>query len=122
MTEQTTFRPRKGGGRPEAGWAALYAWQVDRASAVPIFRQIYLELRAAILARRLAPGAKLPSTRALAAELGVARASIISAYEQLFAEGYLTGKIGSGTYISSDLPEPVERRTQKRAKVASVSP
>jgi GntR family transcriptional regulator / MocR family aminotransferase len=122
MMMQTTSRARETGSRTEAGWAVLYAWQVDRSSSVPIFRQIYLELRAAILARRLAPGTKLPSTRALAAELGVARASIISAYEQLFAEGYLTGKIGSGTYISSDLPETVERRAQKRAKVASVSP
>ena len=74
-----------------------------------------MEIRSAILARRLSPGTKLPSTRALAGRLGLARASIVSAYEQLLAEGYLTGKVGSGTYISSDLPEPIERRSITRA-------
>ena len=107
--------------RSKAGWAALYAWQVERDSATPIFRQVYLQMRAAILAQRLAPGAKLPSTRALAAELDVARASVISAYEQLLAEGYLAGRVGSGTYISSDLPEPVERRGPRRRKPASAA-
>jgi GntR family transcriptional regulator / MocR family aminotransferase len=97
-------------------WAELYAWQVDRGSGTPLFRQVYLEIRGAILARRLAPGTKLPSTRRLAARLGMARASVVSAYEQLLAEGYLAGKVGSGTYIAPDLPEAVERRDLARAR------
>lgn len=96
-------------------WAELYLWQVDRASGAPLFRQIYLEIRSAILARALGPGTKLPSTRALSSRLRVARASIVAAYEQLLAEGYVSGKVGSGTYISSDLPEPIERRPAKAA-------
>jgi GntR family transcriptional regulator / MocR family aminotransferase len=105
-----------------AGWAALCAWQVERASSTPIFRQVYLQMRGAILGQQLSPGAKLPSTRALAAELGIARSSVIAAYEQLLAEGYLAGRVGSGTYISSDLPEPVERRRLRRKKPASAAP
>src|SRR5262245_9421942 len=99
------------------GWAELYGWHVDRATGTPVFRQIYGEVRTAILSRRLPPGTKLPSTRALATRLAVARASVVSAYEQLLAEGYVTGKIGSGTYISADLPEPIEttRRAARRS-------
>src|SRR5262249_36110564 len=53
----------------------------------------------------LAPGSKLPSSRALAVELGAARNTIVNAYDQLLAEGYLKGKLGSGTYVSQSLPE-----------------
>jgi GntR family transcriptional regulator/MocR family aminotransferase len=42
------------------GWADLYAWQVDRASRTPLFQQIYLQLRTAIVSRTLAPGLRLP--------------------------------------------------------------
>lgn len=59
-----------------------------------------------MLSRALAPGARLPATRALAAWLGAARASVVAAYDQLLAEGYIVGRIGSGTYVSTDLPEP----------------
>lgn len=63
-----------------------------------------------------------PSTRALASRLRVARASVVSAYEQLLAEGYLAGKVGSGTYISSDLPEPLERRAVPRTPITARRP
>jgi GntR family transcriptional regulator/MocR family aminotransferase len=96
-------------------WASLYAWQLTRSSAAPLFRQIYAQLRAAILAQDLRPGTKLPSTRQLASQLSVSRSAVVSAYEQLLAEGYATGKIGSGSYVSSDLPEPVEGRGPKRS-------
>jgi len=102
------------------GWTDLFDWQVDRASQVPIFRQIYLQTRSAILSRTFAPGAKLPSTRELCTRLGVARASVVSAYEQLFAEGYLSGKIGSGSYISSDLPEAIDRGPRDGGKRSAI--
>ena len=89
------------------GWAELYDWRLDRDSATPVFRQIYGQVRAAVLARTLGPGTRLPSSRALAAQLGAARASVVAAYEQLLAEGYVFGRIGSGTYVSTDLPEAV---------------
>ena len=90
----------------DGGWAELHPWRVDRTAAEPLFRQIYGEVRGAIAARTLRPGARLPSTRALAARLGVSRASAVAAYEQLAAEGWIDGRAGSGAFVSVDLPEP----------------
>src|ERR1044072_2109179 len=87
-------------------WAELYAFEVDRAADAPVFRQIYLRLRSAILSGTLRPGTKLPSTRELAVQLGVSRSAAVEAFEQLRAEGYASGRKGAGTYIASDLPEP----------------
>ena len=70
----------------------------------PLHRQAYRALRAAILARRLAPGAKLPATRVLARELGLSRNTVLAAYEQLVAEGYATARTGSGTTVCETLP------------------
>ena len=104
-------------------WADLYAVELIRESDTPLFRQLYLQLRAAILSRRLRPGTKLPSTRELAAQLGVSRSAAVAAYEQLLAEGYTSGRHGSGTYISPDLPEPIEGNPQRRKKpAAAISP
>ena len=102
-------------------WADLYAFEVIRESDTPLFRQLYLQLRAAILSRRLRPGTKLPSTRELAAQLGVSRSAAVAAYEQLLAEGYTSGRHGSGTYISPDLPEPIEGNPQRRKKPAAAT-
>ncbi len=66
---------------------------------------VFDRLRAGILTGALAPGARLPPTRALAAELGVARQTVVLAYERLAAEGYVRGRIGSGTFVASDLPD-----------------
>jgi len=97
-------------------WADLYAFEVTRANDTPLFQQLYLQLRSAILSRRLRPGTKLPSTRQLASQLGVSRAAAVAAYEQLLAEGYTSGRHGSGTYISSDLPEQIGDTAQRRKK------
>jgi len=97
-------------------WASLYAWQLSRDGDAPLFRQIYLEVRAAILSQDLRPGTKLPSTRQLAAQLKVSRSAVVSAYDQLLAEGYASSKVGSGSYVASDLPEPIEGRSARRGK------
>jgi len=84
----------------------------------PLQRQVYQALRAAILERRLAPGARLPATRSLAAELGVSRNTVLAAYEQLAAEGYVAGRVGSGTHVSETLPAvpaPARRSPSRRA-------
>ena len=52
-----------------------------------------------------APGARLPSTRDLASQYGLARGTIVNAFEQLKSEGYVEGSVGSGTYVSKVLPE-----------------
>jgi GntR family transcriptional regulator / MocR family aminotransferase len=87
----------------------------------PVFRQIYLQLRSAILSGRLRPATKLPSTRDLAAQLCVSRSAVVSAFEQLLAEGYAFGKKGAGTYIASDLPEPFEAIHGRKKRPASVA-
>ncbi len=83
--------------------------RLERGSAVPIHRQIYEGLRGFILEGRLAPGAQLPSTRTLAENMGVSRATVVSAFSGLLAEGYLEGRVGSGTYVSSSLPDDLLR-------------
>jgi GntR family transcriptional regulator/MocR family aminotransferase len=84
---------------------ALLTLPLDPAAALPLFRQLYEGVRRRILDGTLAPGVRLPATRRLAGELGVARNTVLSAYEQLLAEGYLEGKVGSGTYVPRTLPE-----------------
>src|SRR5437763_689452 len=69
-------------------------------------------LRAAIRDRRLAAGSRLPSTRALAGDLGLARGTVVEAYAQLRAEGYLEGRRGSGTWVSELGPAAPPARLQ----------
>jgi GntR family transcriptional regulator / MocR family aminotransferase len=91
----------------------LAAVDLDRSKPTALHRQLYYRLRDAILTRRLVPGVRLPPTRALATELGVSRNTVVTAYEQLLAEGYIEGKVGSGTYVSRALPDEI---LQLRAK------
>jgi len=77
---------------------------LDAGSPVPLHQQLYGRLRGAILAGQLAGGARLPSTRALAAELGVSRTTTAVAYERLQLEGYLESRVGRGTVVSRHLP------------------
>ncbi len=79
---------------------------LDRAGATPLFRQLYAWLKDAILQGRLAPGARLPATRDLAPMLKVSRQTVLAAYEQLTAEGYLRGGVGQGTFVDAALPVP----------------
>src|SRR5207248_1833915 len=106
----------------QPSWAELYAFEVTRTEDTPLFRQVYLQLRSAILTRRLRPGTKLPSTRELASQLGLSRSAVVVAYEQLLAAGYTSGRRGSGTYVSSDLPEAIEGSGRRRKKpVAAIA-
>ena len=66
----------------------------------PLFRQIYQGLRRAILSGALDKGARVPSSRDLADQLGVSRTIVVLAYDQLAAEGFVTGRGGSGTYVA----------------------
>jgi GntR family transcriptional regulator / MocR family aminotransferase len=80
----------------------------------PLFRQVYSGLREAILLSKLRPGDQLPSTRDFAVQLGVSRTVIVQAYEQLLAEGFVSGRSGSGTYVSERLTEN-RPRTRRQA-------
>jgi GntR family transcriptional regulator / MocR family aminotransferase len=78
--------------------------QVDRDASQSLQRQVTEQLRRAILDGRLATGTRLPSTRVLAAEIGISRNVALAAYDELFAEGYVEGRHGSGTFVATDLP------------------
>jgi GntR family transcriptional regulator / MocR family aminotransferase len=78
--------------------------RIERGSRVPVHRQVAEGLRRAIRDGALAPGARLPSTRALAETLGIARNVALVAFDELYAEGYVEGRPGSGTYVPKDLP------------------
>ena len=71
-----------------------------------LHRQLYRALRSAILDGRLGPEQRLPSTRSFARELGLSRNTVLQAIDQLVAEGYAAGRVGSGTYVASELPRP----------------
>ena len=83
-------------------WADVYPWSRPEPGG-PVIRQVYDQVRGAIHSGALKPGGRLPSSRDLARMLGVARASVVAAYDQLLAEGYAVGRHGSGTYVSADL-------------------
>lgn len=100
---------------------------LDSNRNTPLFHQLYLALREKILGGALLPETRLPSSRALASQLKVARNTVIAAYEQLLAEGYLQTREGSGTYVAAVLPEdwhcsaPVENQYIETDKTALLS-
>lgn len=102
-----------------ASFIDLGAIMLDAAVPQPLYRQIYSNLRAAILDGQIAPGTRLPPTRTLARELRVARTTIVNAFDQLIAEGYLEGKVGAGTYVTSHLPEEVLRVSSRLGPLRS---
>ena len=72
-------------------------------------RQLYQALRMRVLDGRLASGTRLPASRDLAAALAISRNSVVRAYDQLYAEGFIEGRVGDGTYVAQ-LPQSVCRR------------
>ncbi len=74
---------------------------VDSNDAEAAYRQVYRQLRAAILAGELPPGSRLPATRTLARASGVARVTVVEAYRQLEAEGFTESRVGAGTFVAA---------------------
>lgn len=95
-----------------AGPGALPQVRLTRDSDVPLYRQVYDGLRRAIIEGLLRPGQRVPSSRALATDLGVSRLSVLTAFDQLRHEGYLSGRVGSGTFVSAALPDDALRSTR----------
>ena len=90
----------------------LQPLKFERQSGLPIATQIYLSLRTSVLNGEIPAGARLPSTRELAGQLGVSRAGIVSAFERLVAEGYLISRVGDGTRVAEI---PVDKTAPERA-------
>ena len=88
----------------------------------PFTERLYRGLRRAILEGRVAPGARLPSTRALCAELGLSRNVVVLAFEHLLAEGYVESRKGSGTFVSRALPDTALAPRRARAAAGGSRP
>ena len=85
-------------------------------NGVPIYRQIYENLRRQILSGALPARSLMPSTRSLAEQLNLSRMTVVNAYDQLFAEGYIEGVSGSGTYVARVLPEEMLETGEKTGR------
>ncbi|MFC4350664.1 PLP-dependent aminotransferase family protein [Fodinicurvata halophila] len=93
----------------KASRASLISLPLERSpGAPPLHQQLYSQLRQAVLDGRLAADTRLPSSRLLAEETGCSRNTVLSAYEQLTAEGYIVGRVGAGSYVSRVLPEDLQ--------------
>ncbi len=93
----------------------MLATALEPSSDVPLYRQLYEQVRRDILASTIPPGARLPSTRTLAADLGVSRTTVLCAFNQLIAEGCVVGRVGSGTRVAAGLPDLVARAPTRLA-------
>lgn len=82
---------------------------LDRSDPTPLTTRLASELRTAMTTGVLRPSERLPSSRSLAAQLGVSRTVVTDAYQQLYAEGWLEGRHGSGTFVAAH--EPLAPRT-----------
>ncbi|WCM53411.1 PLP-dependent aminotransferase family protein [Pseudomonas sp. WJP1] len=84
-------------------------------------RQLYQALRVRVLDGRLASGTRLPASRDLAAALAISRNSVVRAYDQLYAEGFIEGRVGDGTYVAQlpQAPLPGRKAATKASPDAS---
>src|SRR5215213_9811482 len=94
---------------------------LDRESSEPLARQLAGHVRGQVVSGSLPVGRRLPSTRALAHELGVSRSVAEQAYEQLTAEGWLEARRGSGTYVAAG-PALQARTRPRRARPTGPGP
>jgi GntR family transcriptional regulator/MocR family aminotransferase len=80
--------------------------RLDRGAAEPLHQQLYRQIRDELISGSFNhSSSRLPSSRALAADLGISRFTVDLAFSKLHGEGYLHSKIGSGTFVADSLPE-----------------
>lgn len=87
---------------------------LEVASKTPIFARVAELISEEVRRGRLRPGARLPGTRPLAEQLGVGRNTVVAAYAELAAEGWIVTRPAGGSFVSSDVPERRARRFGKR--------
>jgi GntR family transcriptional regulator/MocR family aminotransferase len=88
---------------------------INRDAPTALHRQIYERYRTAIVEGKLVPRQRIPSSRALASELGVSRFPVLNAYDQLSAEGYIESRVGAGMVVSSSIPDLITSTQPARA-------
>jgi GntR family transcriptional regulator/MocR family aminotransferase len=98
------------------------ALSLDDAADSPLFVQIARAVADDVRRGRLRPGAELPGSRALARSLGVHRNTVLAAYRELAAEGWIETSAARGTFVSSALPDPAPRRFAKKAALRAAVP
>ena len=95
---------------------------LDRESGKPLFQQIARAIADDIRRGRLRRGDPLPGSRTLAETLGVQRLTVVAAFDELKAEGWLVSRRTRGTFVSTDLPDPKPRRfAPHRSAAAALS-
>jgi GntR family transcriptional regulator/MocR family aminotransferase len=129
----TGFAQGQGGYMAQLPLDWVSSWSFDSDDTQPLYQQLYDYLRDGILSGRLAGGLRLLGTRALAKQTGLARNTVLAAYEQLQAEGFLKARSGSGFVVcegledrlqwpvtQTDTPDPVMPALAKRgSEIAS---
>lgn len=106
--------------RQSAG-ALIPGLSLSREGGEAISAQLFRGLRELVISGQLEPGARLPSTRVFASDLGVSRTTVAQAYDQLKSEGYLCGREKSGTFVPEVLPDALAWRGQDLAATASTA-
>src|SRR5215510_8545075 len=101
---------------------ALELAVADPVPETALWQWLYQEIRAGILDGRLRRGTRVPATRALAQRYGVSRGTVVTAFDQLTAEGYLDGRVGDGTYVSVRLPEDFTTPASSRGAASDRRP
>lgn len=97
--------------------------RLERERGLPLFQQIARAIAADIRRGRLRPGDRLPGARTLAESLGVQRMTVVAAFDELVAEGWIVMRPARGAFVSSDLPEPRPRRfARERVPVRHLPP
>lgn len=94
--------------------------RLDRSAAEPLHQQLYRQIRDELVTGSFNNNSsRLPSSRALAGDLGVSRLTVNQAFAKLHAEGYLRSRIGSGTFVAHPLPETYlsAQRTRREAQI-----
>ncbi len=105
MTSQEIAAPerRRRGGKTSVG--SLIAFAIKPDQAMPLYQQLYRQMRTAIVSGRLAANMRLPASRVLADELKLSRNTVSAALALLSDEGYVVSRVGDGTYVVDALPE-----------------
>ncbi len=88
--------------------------EIKRNSSTPVYRQLYDSIRNMILAGQFRSGQRLPSSRDIADRFNISRTTVLQAYEDLLSEGYIEGKTGAGTFVSSKIPEKFINTTSSK--------
>src|SRR5262250_3806006 len=101
-----------------AKWEMTFAFERRHR---PLFQQIACAVTTDIKRGRLRPGDGLPGTRTLARALGVQRQTVVAAFDELVAEGWIVSQRARGAFVSADLPDPKPRRFTSRESPASLA-